>query len=498
MAATPPAASSRPTTQEGKDGFDTIEWAAAQPWSTGRVGTFGLSYPGAVQWLAAIESPPHLVGDGAGDDLRHADALLVHGRGLGRVVAGLDLAQHRARPAPAGRRARSADRRRGARCRGSRKAGRRRRTCRCRRCPPSRAWPSWYYEWMRHPPYDPWWQLGGAHRQVRPRVGRGAQHQRLARRDVRTCPAPPPTSPGWSQSRGGRAREARTQVVVGPWTHGDDLSTTRVGTREMGAAAALDYDALVLDWLDRWIKDADNGVDQRPPVRLYDAGRPGVARGRGLAAAGRAALAVSWAAIRRTGRPGSLSWAPAGSQRPVVLRLRRRQSGARSRTTATPAASTSARSPRRPACSPSRPRRSTTTSRSSARSRPRCTSSPTRPDTDLWVKLLDVAPDGTAYNLMSTGLDVVRASYRNRKRAARAAHPRRDLPARPRHADDRQPLPARAPDPHRGHGQLRAEHVAEPAHREARDRVGRTDGRPDHRAHRSRPRASRLVLPVVR
>ncbi len=38
-----------------------------------------------------------------------------------------------------------------------------------------------------------------------------------------------------------------------------------------------------------------------------------------------------------------------------------------------------------------------------------------QPDTDLWVKLLDVAPDGTAYNLMSTGLDVVRASYRNRR-----------------------------------------------------------------------------------
>ena len=37
------------------------------------------------------------------------------------------------------------------------------------------------------------------------------------------------------------------------------------------------------------------------------------------------------------------------------------------------------------------------------------------PDTDLWVKLLDVAPDGTAFNLVSTGLDVVRASYRNRR-----------------------------------------------------------------------------------
>ena len=44
----------RPYEQEGRDGYDTIEWAARQPWSNGRVGTFGLSYPGAVQWLAAI------------------------------------------------------------------------------------------------------------------------------------------------------------------------------------------------------------------------------------------------------------------------------------------------------------------------------------------------------------------------------------------------------------------------------------------------------------
>jgi predicted acyl esterase len=35
------------------------------------------------------------------------------------------------------------------------------------------------------------------------------------------------------------------------------------------------------------------------------------------------------------------------------------------------------------------------------------------PDFDLWVRLLDVAPDGTAFNLMSPGLDVLRASYRN-------------------------------------------------------------------------------------
>ncbi len=45
---------------EGRDGFDTIEWIAAQAWSNGRVGTDGGSYLGTVQWLAARERPPHL------------------------------------------------------------------------------------------------------------------------------------------------------------------------------------------------------------------------------------------------------------------------------------------------------------------------------------------------------------------------------------------------------------------------------------------------------
>src|SRR5499427_9133787 len=49
-----------PYCNEGRDGYDTIEWAAAERWSNGAVGTFGLSYPGAVEWLAAVENPPHL------------------------------------------------------------------------------------------------------------------------------------------------------------------------------------------------------------------------------------------------------------------------------------------------------------------------------------------------------------------------------------------------------------------------------------------------------
>ena len=45
---------------EGKDGYDTIEWIAKQPWSNGRVGMDGGSYLATVQWLAARERPPSL------------------------------------------------------------------------------------------------------------------------------------------------------------------------------------------------------------------------------------------------------------------------------------------------------------------------------------------------------------------------------------------------------------------------------------------------------
>lgn len=47
---------------ESDDGYDTIEWAAALPYSDGRVGMFGGSYVGATQMLAAITHPPHLAG----------------------------------------------------------------------------------------------------------------------------------------------------------------------------------------------------------------------------------------------------------------------------------------------------------------------------------------------------------------------------------------------------------------------------------------------------
>jgi hypothetical protein len=47
---------------EPDDGYDTVEWAAALPYSNGKVGMWGGSYVGATQMLAAIAHPPHLAG----------------------------------------------------------------------------------------------------------------------------------------------------------------------------------------------------------------------------------------------------------------------------------------------------------------------------------------------------------------------------------------------------------------------------------------------------
>ncbi|MFI9384984.1 CocE/NonD family hydrolase [Kutzneria sp. NPDC052558] len=49
-----------PLRDEGRDGYDTVEWAARLPGSTGRVGMFGMSYLAACCWLAAVEAPPSL------------------------------------------------------------------------------------------------------------------------------------------------------------------------------------------------------------------------------------------------------------------------------------------------------------------------------------------------------------------------------------------------------------------------------------------------------
>jgi len=69
--------------RETKDFYDCIEWAAAQPWSNGKVGLNGISYYAINQWHVASLEPPHLaamcIWEGAADwyrDMSHHGGIL--------------------------------------------------------------------------------------------------------------------------------------------------------------------------------------------------------------------------------------------------------------------------------------------------------------------------------------------------------------------------------------------------------------------------------------
>ncbi len=62
--------------RETQDLYECIEWAAVQPWSTGKVGLNGISYYAMNQWMVAAKQPPHLTAicpwEGAADMYRDA------------------------------------------------------------------------------------------------------------------------------------------------------------------------------------------------------------------------------------------------------------------------------------------------------------------------------------------------------------------------------------------------------------------------------------------
>ncbi|KAI8651854.1 hypothetical protein LRP88_10858 [Fusarium phalaenopsidis] len=63
-------------TQEGRDGYDTVEWIAKQDWCNESVALVGNSWLAMTQWLIAAERPPHLKAiapwEGIGDFYRES------------------------------------------------------------------------------------------------------------------------------------------------------------------------------------------------------------------------------------------------------------------------------------------------------------------------------------------------------------------------------------------------------------------------------------------
>lgn len=402
---------------EGRDGYDAIEHVAAQPWSNGRVATAGLSYPGAVQWLAAVESPPHLA-------CAFPAMCFSSGRQFFYFGGAFDLSWLRwtvENIAPEDRRRRGvAD--------GPRTVSEARTWWRAHgrdalRCVPLREQPAlagatpFYFDWLDHPDDGPYWDFANMetrYHQVRAPIFNfsgwhdegygpiGATHNFVGLRNRAATEA---------------ARLPR--LVIGPWIHGEP-GTGQVGDRDFGGSAAIDYDALVLDWSDWHARGIDRGISRLAPVRLFVMG------------------ANRW-------RDES-TWPPPATPRAYYLRAGKRLT--RDAPSANEPSDVYTFDPNDPVDDPhyqaglgphdqrAMETRADVLAFSTAPLDEdlevigpiefRLWIASSAPDTDFFCRLLDIEPDGTAWNLMSPTLEVLRARYRDGE-----AEPSYLVPGRP-------------------------------------------------------------------
>jgi putative CocE/NonD family hydrolase len=242
-----------PYANTGQDGFDLIEWAAKQPWSTGKIGTLGGSYSAWIEWHTALQRPPHLAamvsigttGDPGTDIFVSGPSGLpsptliswfyfVSGRRnqkLGevdwkKIVWGLplyNLDDSTGHPNP-----------------------------------------NWKAQ-IEHVAGDPWWdsiryqdKFAGIHVPVLHVTGwyddvQGATLTNFA---------------GMTTSSPVEVRTAQ-KLIVGPGGHSGAVAK---GPVDFGPAAKFDLGADVTQWFDRWLKGLNKGAPSEPAVRVFRMG----------------------------------------------------------------------------------------------------------------------------------------------------------------------------------------------------------------------------------
>ena len=398
-----------PYQNEGRDGYDTIEWAAVQPWSNGNIGTFGLSYPGAVQWLAAVEDPPHLkamipaMTFSTPRNFFYSGGVF-DGSWLDWIWFNIAPDARRRKNLPGPQTAKEAA------------ASWKMERAHLQNFLPMADLPNlkqvapFYYEWLAHPPADPWWdwaELRGKYSRVRAAVlNISGWYDEAYGPDGATT-----NFNGLLEARKDE-KDRRTATIIGAWTHGE-LGRSKAGEREFGKSAAVDYDEIILRWMDHYLKGVETEVGREKPVRIFVMG-DNVWRGEDewpLARAKETSLYLSSRKHRET-ESFSLGASLCVQCKPFTEFL-----SDPAHPVTDPHEGFGARDYRLFAgrkdvlLFDSQPLPSDVEVTGEIRAEMYVSADV--PDFDLWVRVLDVAPDGAVYNLMSPGLDVLRASYRN-------------------------------------------------------------------------------------
>jgi putative CocE/NonD family hydrolase len=248
-----------PFRHEAADGFDTVEWAAAQPYASGKVGMFGGSYVGATQMLAAMAKPPHLVAiHPYVTASEYYEGWIYQGGALMEWFvtswsSGLAIDTLR-RKAEALSRPRDWV------------AVQPPESYRLIDVPPAADLAPYLQDWMHHETRDDYWKatrvsdhygemtVKGLHQAGWHDIfSRGSIENYMGLRDKAATP---------------EARAAQ-RLVVGPWAHASTSPEGKIGDVVFGESAVVDADKMLLDWAAFALKDEPSPYAAGAPVRIF-------------------------------------------------------------------------------------------------------------------------------------------------------------------------------------------------------------------------------------
>ena len=233
---------------DARDGYDALTWIAKQSWCNGDIAMYGKSYWGITQWLVAPERHPNLKAivpqnmnpdpwergyrDHGALQLAHTARRIYDAGGKEKVeqlgwrnwfrhlpLIALDTASG---------------------------------------TPPNKLW----RDYVSHATYDEFWKAIGTrdklHRIEIPVYLMGGWYDNYAGAVL-----------GYFDKLTRLGATSEIRVVVNPCDHLNQV----VGDRDFGEVAAKDEVGLAIRWLNRVIKGEDNGIDAEPPVRIFVMGR---------------------------------------------------------------------------------------------------------------------------------------------------------------------------------------------------------------------------------
>ncbi|NMB75984.1 MAG: CocE/NonD family hydrolase [Myxococcales bacterium] len=245
-----------PFVNEALDGYDTIEFLAGQPFCSGKVGMIGGSYLGWVQWWAAREKPPHLVT--IIPNVSPPDPLynIPYEYGVFFLLGAIWWAEVVESEATADLSGAVLTR-----------IGERKYTRLLQKLPVIDLDKevfghenAFWRKWIKHPTQDEYWD-------------RASFLDKL-------CSVKMPVfhQSGWFDGDGIGTKlnylamrncgHPFQKLILGPWGH-TDTATRSIGDRDFGPHAIIDLQTEYLRWFDRWLKGVENGIDKEPLVRLF-------------------------------------------------------------------------------------------------------------------------------------------------------------------------------------------------------------------------------------